>query len=618
MPTLQDRLRLLRREPPAAAASVLAGALPDAETQEREDICRALLATGLPEAVATVIGLLHRAGPPVERLVREAPLSLSPAVSLVCRRGGRQAVLNAVDVVGERADVDLLPPLVGLLEGVEDDVAERAGETLVQVVVSHVGPDGRRPLDPAVARDIDDAVVAAVSSYPRHRRRDVLLAAAMLAARPGPGLRRILSDPDHPVLFPLRAAAARTGDPLVRGNMLRWLTHPALGGRIARRMHLIDGPDQFADLLRDGHLLLVPARRRAVRGAARPARCAPEPAAAMVLPSAVQLNLVRLISALRVRASLRSRLLIDAAGLPHPVARIHALLDLAGRHSPQADRAVDWLCFDTVEPVAWVASQHAFDRPGGPGAALLRRLERSGHRFIARRAAAAASSSGVAAFFERWLDLRGLDRLAAAMGLLATQRLSMLTRWAEILDKGGRQERLAAVALVRRLQLSATLEAELITAAADADTQVASAAVAALADGGSNRRIAAVRVALAHQDARVRANAVEALARLDRRATSVPGVLTHSRNNRVRANAIRALRCEQPEASRQGLRDMLADRDPLHRVSGVWVAGRTRDTRFLAQLRGLAARDQLPEVRTRAAAAARLLAHQEAAVNGAG
>jgi HEAT repeat protein len=106
----------------------------------------------------------------------------------------------------------------------------------------------------------------------------------------------------------------------------------------------------------------------------------------------------------------------------------------------------------------------------------------------------------------------------------------------------------------------------------------------------------------------VAANAVESASRLEPDlAIALIEPKTSSRHNRIRANAILGLlRQGAPDAAGQ-LHAMLSDPEPLQRVSAIWVATRSRAVDEIRTLRRLAGEDRVPELRTRAAAAARLL-----------
>ena len=150
MPSLTDKLKLLRREPAEAVASFAASALPHAEPHERETLLRAALASRRPANIAAAIGLLHAVGPDVTRDLVEASTPLGEAFALLLRRGDPRALGNAVAVARRRAQTSLLPSLVACLDAKDDEenVPQRAAEALLamdrsvlrQVVMERIIP----------------------------------------------------------------------------------------------------------------------------------------------------------------------------------------------------------------------------------------------------------------------------------------------------------------------------------------------------------------------------------------------------------------------------------------------------------------------------------------------
>jgi hypothetical protein len=325
-----------------------------------------------------------------------------------------------------------------------------------------------------------------------------------------------------------------------------------------------------------------------------------------------------MIRALPLPAPARRDHLADCIALPSPVARLRALEGLLGDPSSAAQDLIERFCFDRSRPVAVLASGRVLRGAEALSLVGLGRLEQSPHRVVARRAEVIAARSSARAFFDRWMALGRDDWWAAAMALLRTQREPFLARLSNLLATGGRDEKLAAVTLARRLGVTAALEAELIGQVGSVDFRVASAAVAALGDGGSSHRASAVRRALGHADLRVRANAIEALVRIDRRPGAHLDALAASRDNRLRANAVRGLLAGRAPGGIRALRRMLADDDPRHRVSALWVARRSRAKPVVDDLRRLADSDRFSEIRDRATAAARILDHQVLAPSGEG
>ncbi len=617
MPSLEARLALLRDEPASAAAAVLAQSLPSAEPNEQQAICRSLLGTSRPTAAAAVIRRLHRLGPWAYPMLSDVRTDLRPVVHTLVRQGRRQPILNALELIQELALAQYVDLIASLLESPMEDVGRRTAQVILSVVEATAGPGAWCDLRPLGRLRLDEAVSAGLLGYRNHRFDEILLAAALLAVRPGPMLAEVLADPDHPALYLLRGAVSQLGRPTVRRSLIPWLTVDGLQRSAARQLNRINGPDALADVLENGHLLLAPSRRRAMRQVERPTRCVPPPATAVRLPLAAQVNLVRLIDALGLRATSRIERLADLIALPSPAGRMSALVALLGHDSITVDRAVEQFCFDRDEAVAAVAVRRCVAQTDAGNENLVGRLERSPHAGIAREATAMLAHRGAGRFFQRWLDLARNDRLAAAHAVAANDRRAMLAGLTRMLVDGARPQKIGAIDLVRRLRWSATLQRELIAQSAGTDPHVASAAVVALRDVASTPSVEAIRVALGHDDARVRANAIESLMRLDRRGIELILPMLSTRQNRPRANAVRALLAVRPAKGLPQLRAMLADPDPLHRISGVWAARRARAVPVAHKLQQLATQDRFPQVRVRAGVAARFLAHGSATLVGA-
>ena len=109
----------------------------------------------------------------------------------------------------------------------------------------------------------------------------------------------------------------------------------------------------------------------------------------------------------------------------------------------------------------------------------------------------------------------------------------------------------------------------------DSDHRVRSCAIAALGQAGHNapmRVEETLAAALDDDNARVRANAIEALQQrgLGRKSKRVVNYVNSS-NSRVRANAIKALLVWRVKGAHQAIENMVTDRRLRHRRSGAWV-----------------------------------------------
>lgn len=600
MPSLAQRLGLLRSEPQSSVSAVLVAALRWAEPRELETLAAAALRTGRPEAIAAVIGILDRLGPGGVKALTELRVPVGPALELL--RTPREQI-NGVALARRRGEPELLAHLVRYLRTPGDEVPRRAAAAVLELVTRQAGRDGRRRMDERTAGLIDAALAEALSVR-SHRQDDIFIAAAVLLTRPGVGLVSLLGDPQHAALSLIRRGVGRTNHPVVRHNLLRWLITDAISGQAARSLHRIRGALEYTQVLEAGHLLLHPLRRRVLRRVDRPSRCLPDLETARMLPEAAQVNLVRLVRTLTT-GPLRRQRLADFGTLPASTARLHAVLALLGDETAEAAHALTTSCLDPDEAVACLAAGRVLASPEAPAGELLRRLESSPHPLIARHAIAVAAGTSVEAFFDRWLELGTDVRAWVGHRLLRAHRATLIPRLRTAVIRGHRDEKLAAISLARRLGALRELQIALTDQVAGGDAHVASAAVAALSRDGSKHSRDALAAALGHHDARVRANALEALTRRDRRAIDRLSKLFGSRDNRLRANVVRAVLRRRGKAGPALLRDMLGDADPLHRVSAIWVAARSREGRVAGELRRMADHDGVGEVRRRAAAAIR-------------
>ena len=603
MRSAAGKISFLRREPHGAGSSIAAAALRLAEPGEREALAQVAMSFPHAANVAAIVGVLHHLRPDAWNALAAPAISVAAALRLL---RSRQALLNGIALARRRAEPQLLAQLVRFLDSAYDDVPRRAAGAILEIVTTHAGCDGRRRMDDRTAAMIDVAVATAVSNADR-RLDELFLAAAVLAARPGRRLESLLDDPRDAVLFSIRRVVQRVDHPLVRHNLLRWLSTDPIREPAARSLHRVRGTREYADLLECGHLLLRPLVRRAMRRIDRPAHCLPDLKTAMTLPADAQVDLVRYVRVMPTGGVVRRERLADCAALPSPTARLNALLGLLADDSDQTMQLVEAMSTDPDEAVASLAAGRLLDAHQPPRRELLRTLEASAHPLIASRATVVAAGADVDAFFERWLRLAAADRVAIAHRLLSTRRVSLLSGLRTALSSGGREQQLAAISLAGRLDVTCVLELALFGAVAGDDDRVVSAAVGALGQiigrGGSRHARHALRRALDHPDVRVQANALEAITRIDHAAIDRLGDRLDSRDNRLRANAVRAVLRRPCRDGSRALRTMLGDADPRHRVSAIWVARRAREGRVSGDLRRIADQDAVGEVRRRAAAA---------------
>jgi HEAT repeat protein len=174
----------------------------------------------------------------------------------------------------------------------------------------------------------------------------------------------------------------------------------------------------------------------------------------------------------------------------------------------------------------------------------------------------------------------------------------LLMRLLQDADAG---HRVRALRIVGLLELASELSEQLYPLAHDAEPEVRSAAVAALAGVTTQASKRILRNALHDQDARVAANAVEAVEAgggPDSQSDLLP--LLMSPDNRVRANAVKALLKLGVREAAETLLKMMNDKTRSHRISALWLVERMGLFMLAKRIVSMAAADEDQQVRVRA------------------
>lgn len=622
MPPLEKRLHLLLAtgRPPEELASALIAALDHAEPDEREPIAESLLTLDVEAGFDAVLRLLPQLEASSIRRTLEVAASpaLKRALATALQSANLRRQLAVLDLIQHRGDLGLIENIAQLVDGSKDSLPDTAAGIFLSVIVQHAGPRGRGRLAPSQKAIVDRACADVIDRALAHRQFDAMFAVALLLPQSGAMVRKRLRTQDHPGAMALRSVVRRIDEPLVRRNMLHWLRIEPLDRSVLRWMHRITGADGFADLLDGGHLLLHPARRRAIRRVDRPMQCLPHLRDAVRIDERVQHRLPDLVMSLPISTSRQVAMLVDHCALPSPLARLRCALALegpAGSGSIDAAEAMDRFTFDRDPMVVSAAGARRLHLPESPTLTVLEQLEQRAEEAVASEASLRVASASLDAFIERVQGLAPTAAHIAALACLERDRTALMQKFSERLVEGSaRALRLRIIHLVRRLRIGPFVAEALLHCTNEGDAHVASAAISALdAVDAQPVRDALERLMRHHPEPRVRANAMETLSRLNRhhdRTHIELEAFDHASDNRLRANAIRSMiECGSREAlARLGV--MLRDDRPLHRVSALWVARQVRARTLLRTIRRVADEDASGEIRLRAARIARFLAAQ--------
>ena len=460
----------------------------------------------------------------------------------------------------------------------------------------------------ASLREMQAAVEEALLLYRHHHQPAVLLAFAMLLPGPCGKAMSALRDPRQPAVEGLRQLILDAHEPAINRHMLRWLTVPTLNAGAAAALPRLCRAGKLHLFLEEGSLLLQGSTRQAVAKLTDTPALLPSETDLKTMPAAAAIWLPHWLATLPMDESIRIAQLARLTRLPHLHARLATLRQLirmtANPKAPADDlcHAIAEFCKDDHETLARLSLRHLLTaRWDGLHRLLLELHQQSPHESVREMAARELAPIGFDALWNHWPRLPHAKRFTLAKALIKLDG-----RFHELLDQRLRHEeitnKLRALDIIATLNQGVLFEESLIPLARGPHDKLAASAVRALASGESPQASDALDAALAHRDARVRANAIEALdyRRVNQMLTRIR-TIAQSDDNRPRANAIAKLLRHGDEQGPQQLRDMLCDLTSKHRISALWAVEDTGRTDTVGQIAEMAISDRDPAVRQRAA-----------------
>jgi HEAT repeat protein len=275
-----------------------------------------------------------------------------------------------------------------------------------------------------------------------------------------------------------------------------------------------------------------------------------------------------------VRVAWLSRMLADAAAHPEVGWRMATMRALAEMNQPDAYMAIVSMAQDADERVARFAARSALDRRNSDWRAAAAMLLRSPHASV--RKLVSMRNVGGEDFGTLWHDYGKLPPAVqfSAAREAAGNKEDFSENLRSKLGSSSLQEVAQGLRMLSSLPKQNEYRAEIIKLCGHGDPRIAAIAIKLIGRLEDPRLRDLLEAATHHLDARVRANAIESMAslRIADRSQQVLAMLD-SRHNRERANAIKALSQFDFSTARECLSRMLADTNPVHRMSALWVVG---------------------------------------------
>lgn len=580
MAKLQQIYKHLQTLGDACVDQAMAQALPT--TTDRQNLklmALILLQRRQTQGTVALVENFHRLPKEVRQTLLQHAPELSRALRIAMGNKKSTGPANAVHIIRRSTSIRQAYLIADQLRQGHDDLKDESARCLLDMARRTTPGQGPESvLDAHETVFVVSAVKDAVRFYAQHKRRDVLLA---LFSLPLPAITELLASLDEVgshLIHQTGVLLTRSDTPAVSRSLLPALTVKPLHPYALDGLRLAVETATLGQALTHWHLLLLKGYRTALKRIKSTEGYIPSPGF-YKKPAQPPLGwgLAHWLTALPLE---RPALIRQLAGLREAadpgtrLAGLRRLLGLAQDAPPEAavHTAIAGFCTDPKQCLARVALAHLI-RCEYPGIArVLAHLVNSPHPQVQRIAGKRLAPVAFSRLWDGWPKLDHAQRIGAGRALIKIDP-SFHAALHDKLALPDKASKLRALSIVGELNQGLLLQDALLGLCRDQDAYIVSAAVKALGSAEPDRAVPQVESALEHEDERVRANAIEAMAQLDsaRHVDQLTEMTGEHEPNRSRANAIQVLMQMNTGDALGALSRMLADPRPRHRASALWL-----------------------------------------------
>jgi len=582
MAKLHQLYQRLKSIPDRCIDQAIAQAMPTADPGSLSMMAKVLLDRKQGQGPVALIEQYHRLPKDLqERILQHAP-EFTRALRMAIGNKQTQGPANTVHIIRRSMSTRQAYLIAEQLRKGHDDLKDESARCLLEMaqrttVCQTTDTVAQPVVDPIEAGFIESAVREAIRFHPQHNRKDVLLAMFSLPLPAVASLLRTLKEVGSSLVQEAGVALTKSDTQAVRRSLLIALPVDGLGPYVLDGLRVGVETGTLRQALTRWHLLKLRRYRLPLARIKNPEGYCPDPGSYKRVKDQAGPGLATWFTALPLDRPSKIRQLGALRDADDPSTRLQALrslLDLAQTAPPDAPvhSAIAGYCTDQIQPIARVALAHMIHCDYPATVKVLAQLINSPHEEVQRIAGRRLAPVAFSRLWDNWPKLDHAQRIGAGRALIKIDP-KFHTTLADQLTMTDKPTKLRALSIVEKLNQGMLVQDRLLRLSADSDPYIVSAAIKALGSAEPDVASAVVESALDHEDKRVRANAVEALAQLDvaRHADRIAGMTHENQTNRARANAIHVLMQTRTSNALSALSAMLSDPRPKHRASALWV-----------------------------------------------
>jgi HEAT repeat protein len=559
----------------------MAQALPTADQGALSLMALILLKRRQIQGTIALVEHYHRLPEPIRQTVLQHAPELTRALRIAMDNKKSAGPANAVHIIRRSASIRQAYLVADQLRQGHDGLKDESARCLLEMAERTTGEPGK-PIqaswDPVETAFVNSAVKDAVKFYAQHSRQDILRAMFSLPLPAVTGLLGSLGASGSPLMHQTGVLLTRSDTPAVRRALLQALLIPGLHTFAIDGIRLSIDAGTFGQALGNWHLLLLRRYRNSLKRIKTAENYTPGPDFFKKPATPHQARgLATWLASLPHERPKQIRLLAAMNKAADPATRLGALRKLLVlANQTTADEAIHnaiaGFCSDPSSHIVRAAMTHLIRGDSPDTTKVLAQLVNSPHKEVQRIAAKRLVPVAFARLWDSWHRLNHAQRIGAGRALIKIDP-GFHTSLQDKLHLLDTKSKLRALSIIGELNQGLLLQDTVLRLCRDRDPHIVSAAVKALGTAEPKRATPAIESALQHEDDRVRANAVEALARLDssRHVEQLAEMTGEQEPNRARANAIQALMQMRAGDALHALSQMLTDPRPEHRTSALWL-----------------------------------------------
>ncbi len=562
----------------------MAQALPTADAEALKLIALILLQRRQIHGLIALVEHYHRLPEPIRQTVLQHAPELARALRVAMENKKSSGPANAVHIIRRSVSVRQAYLIADQLRQGHDKLKDESAQCLLEMAerTSSVQPQRQPAGNPTETGFVVSAIKEAMRFYAQHKRQDVLRAMFCL---PLPAVTQMLEALDSSGSSAVHQAGVlltRSNTAPIRSTLIQALPHPGLHPFAVDGLRIAIEAGTFGEALGRWHLLLLKKYRNALKRIKNPDNYLPapdfyKPSDAPQVTQGLTRGLAVWLTELPCDRPKQIRQLALLNKAADPATRLGALRRLlalaqdAPVDSP-VHGAIAGFCMDPSEHIVRVALAHLIRCHYPETAKILAQLVNSPHEQVQKIAGKRLVPVAFPRLWDSWGKLDTPQRISAGKALIKIDP-GFHTSLQDKLYLPDTKAKLKALSIIGELNQGLLLQDSILRLCHDRDPHIVSAAVKALGTAEPGRARSVIESALNHEDDRVRANAVEALARLDasQHVDQITQMTGEGESNRARANAIQALMQMRAGDALQALSRMLHDPRPEHRTSALWL-----------------------------------------------